>query len=431
VFRAARWRLVVSYTLILSVLLCGLSVTVYIVYQKGLFTDADQSLQLFTNAYAKRIGANALFTDRTCYLSGKKAPPARLPDFFKYTLEDCHGRVVKQTPPFSSGAAPHALLVALLNHKSGLETIRRAGHYWRVDTIPVTGINRKLVGELQLYQQADSELDALHRLQFALLVGGFGSLLLASGAGFLLADRTLRPIKSAFDHERRFIADASHELRTPLALIRTSAEMAARSIENLDEDDAALLHDIVGEADRMSLLVTDLLTLARVDNSEIEMHKDPIDVTSVAQVANRDIMSLAQQRGVNIRVRVGTPRIVLGDELRLRQLMLILLDNAIKYCKPGGIVETRVSGDEQSVTLTVIDTGIGISREALPHIFDRFYRADKARTHTTGGVGLGLSIARWIVTQHDGSIRINSKPGMGTRVRVRLPTAEMAGAEIA
>jgi len=232
------------------------------------------------------------------------------------------------------------------------------------------------------------------------------------------------PIRIAFRRQQDFVADASHELRTPLTLIRANAEMIARHPELPVSANADLLEDILAETDRLSRLVNDLLVLARADAGQEGLNIVDLALDDLVRETARQFASLAEKRGLTLSVFANQPVKVRGDVAKLRQLLVILLDNAVKYTPAGGEITVRCqrspSGGRLPVTLTVSDTGPGIAPEHLPHIFERFYRADKARTHD-GGAGLGLAIAHWIVTAHKGKIQATSTLGQGTTFTVQLP----------
>jgi heavy metal sensor kinase len=227
-------------------------------------------------------------------------------------------------------------------------------------------------------------------------------------------------LERSFAEVRRFTADASHELRTPLAALRTEVEVALGKPLGLD-DHRQLLGNLLEELGRLSRLTDQLLALSRRD-AGVE-HFDPATVGLHALVASvvDALRPLAEVKRVGLRLDAEGPVQVTGDEGQLRQVFINLLDNALKYTPEGGVVTVRVGPRGQGGTVVVEDTGIGIAPEHLPHVFDRFYRVDKARSRAEGGTGLGLSIARSIVTAHGGTIELASAPGQGTTCTVTLP----------
>jgi two-component system, OmpR family, sensor kinase len=226
-------------------------------------------------------------------------------------------------------------------------------------------------------------------------------------------------VESALDAQRRFVADASHELRTPLTTIRSNAGLLNQFPEVTAEDRQAALLQIDQETARMSRLVHELLTLARADSGH-ELPRERVELTLLVEdvVSQARLLSRGRHR---IEWEIGPGAEVEGNPDALRQLALLLLDNAVKYSPAGGRISVRLGDDDGRVRLDVADTGIGIAPEELPHIFERFYRADVSRQ--AGGAGLGLSIARWIAEQHGASIEVASTPGQGSTFTVLLPRA--------
>ncbi|MGH2442076.1 MAG: sensor histidine kinase [Chloroflexota bacterium] len=266
------------------------------------------------------------------------------------------------------------------------------------------------------------EESALAELRILLFFGGALGLLLAAVASLFLADRALVPISQAFARQRQFTADASHELRTPLALIRANAEMLYRHESTATSPDGELVGEIIRETEHLNRMVGDLLTLARADTESLKLISKPLDFRNLVSGVHEDLQTIATSRGISTNVSLDGRVMVLGDETRLRQLLLILLDNALKYTDSGGEVKVSVRKEDGRARLVVSDTGIGIPPKDLPHIFERFYRVDRAREHESGGTGLGLAIARWIVQAHHGSIKVDSESGRGSRFQVDLPT---------
>jgi signal transduction histidine kinase len=250
-----------------------------------------------------------------------------------------------------------------------------------------------------------------------LLVGGLIALLGAVGAGTVYAQRALVPIRESLRRQREFAADASHELRTPLAVIRSSVDHLER---HRDEPVGAVgdaVKDIRDEVEHLTAMVGDLLLLARTDSGAIELERHPVDLAESAEAAVTALTPIAIERGIRL-VFDPVPAPTTGDAQRLRQLVTILIDNALKYSRAGSTVTVSVGRDGGSARLTVDDEGPGIRAEDLPHVFDRFWRAQGA---PTGGTGLGLAIARWVVEQHAGTIAATNRPTGGARFDVRIP----------
>jgi signal transduction histidine kinase len=228
-------------------------------------------------------------------------------------------------------------------------------------------------------------------------------------------------LEAAFQKIIQFTADASHELRTPVALIRTTAEVSVRIPRSAEEYKEAL-QQILLEAERTSGLIEDLMTLARADSGAETLRHDTLDLRQSIREACLGGKTLAEQREITFEWQIPDHEVrVKGDHGALRRLFLILIDNALKYTSNGGRVSVSLDQANGFATGEIQDTGIGIAPEDLPNIFERFYRADKARSRETGGAGLGLSIARWIAEAHQAEIRVESSPGEGAIFRVRIP----------
>jgi signal transduction histidine kinase len=230
-------------------------------------------------------------------------------------------------------------------------------------------------------------------------------------------------LENSFIALRRFTADASHELKTPLTVLRAGVERAITT-PNLPQDTLATLEETLQEIKRMTELVEALLTLARADEGIAPLHREPVDLREIVEEARETGELLAEEAGVRMEVATPVePVVVSVDATRIRQLILNLLTNAVKYTPAGGSVRLRLGPANGKLTVSVADTGIGIAPGDLPHIFDRFWRADSARTRTgeRPGAGLGLAICKWIAEAHGGRIDVVSRPGRGTTFTVTLP----------
>jgi heavy metal sensor kinase len=229
-------------------------------------------------------------------------------------------------------------------------------------------------------------------------------------------------LEAAFQKITRFTADASHELRTPLAVMRTTAEVALRAPHGSEQ--RAALEQIVAELERTTQLVENLLLIAKADSGAVELQKRPLDLVEAAREACIEAGVLARVKGLRLSAELPSEGVwVEGDRDALRRLFLILLDNAVKYTPAGGALTVSVGRVNGVAIGSVRDTGIGIASEHLPYVFDRFYRADRARARAEGGAGLGLAIGRWIAEAHGGQVRVESEPTRGSFFYVELPHA--------
>ncbi|MDX2042595.1 MAG: ATP-binding protein [Acidobacteriota bacterium] len=229
-------------------------------------------------------------------------------------------------------------------------------------------------------------------------------------------------LQAAFERQKQFTSDASHELRTPLAVMRGDMEIALRR-ERSPEEYQRVLGSNLEEIVRLTRLIEDLLMLARADSGRVELRCEPVDLNKLCQQMADYITPLAQQRDQTLSYDSPNAEITVNADLqRIKQMLLNLLDNAIKYTPPGGSVTLGLKTENNQAIVTVADTGRGIPAEDLPHIFERFFRRSaKTSDRTAAGFGLGLSIVKWIVDSHDGQIEINSQQGAGTTFIVKLP----------
>ena len=242
--------------------------------------------------------------------------------------------------------------------------------------------------------------------ELAVLVGSFNEL--------------LSRLDQSFESMRRFVADASHELRTPISVIRGEADVALTKDRSTAEYKQSLAI-VLDESRRLSRLVDDLLNLARADAGHVKLQVQDFYLNDLLSDCCRSVQTLAAARNIAVECRPGADLQFRGDEELLRRLVMNLLDNAIRYTPPGGTVEAALESEDDRVRIRVADTGIGIPEEAAPHIFERFYRADKARSRQDGGFGLGLAIVKWIAESHNGAVELSSRKGGGSAFTVTLP----------
>jgi heavy metal sensor kinase len=233
-------------------------------------------------------------------------------------------------------------------------------------------------------------------------------------------NRMIHRLDEAFQNSKRFVADASHELRTPLTVLRGELETLVEG-ERLSDAVRERLGSVLEEVDRLAKVVEGLLTLSRLDAGEAQREWVQLDLAQLT-VSTADQMSLlAEDKEISIRCTTPAPVFVRGDRTRLKQVIVNLLDNAIKYTPRLGTITLRVYTQDGRACLQVADTGIGIPSDVLPHVFDRFFRADQARSRDLGGAGLGLAIVRSICAAHGGRVGVDSVEGRGSQFRVELP----------
>jgi heavy metal sensor kinase len=347
--------------------------------------------------------------------------------------------------------------------RSSITTQQPNGVPLRVLTLPVEAGGKTYI--VQLAYPLDDFYEALDRFRRILFLTSPLLLLLASAGGYWLSRRALAPVdqvtrearsisaqnlssrlavprtgdelqrlsetlngmlerlEQAFRRITQFTADASHELRTPVALMRTRAEITLRKARS-QEEYRDTLRQILEDLQRTSSLIENLMLLARADSGAEALERARINMVENVEQACLAGRALADAKGISLHVELPeSPVWIEGDANSLRRLFLILLDNAVKYTPPQGRITVSLSASDGSAVAEVRDTGIGIAAQDLSHIFERFFRADRARSRETGGAGLGLSIGKWIAEGHGGTISAQSKPGEGSVFQVRIPLA--------
>ena len=311
------------------------------------------------------------------------------------------------------------------------ETVPGPGGPVRVMTIPIKGHGQRgdVVAIAQAAQSRRAVLDPVERLGSVLVLTGLGALVLAAAGGLFMSRRAMRPVQEAFGRQRTFIADASHELKTPLTLIRADAEVLSRGLGDPEQaaDNRELIEDLLGETDRMSAVLSDLLLLARLDADKISVSREPFDLAIVLTEASERFAARAVDEGKNLEVEHSGKLPARGDAERTDQILAALLDNALRFTPPEGTITVGGEATDKRIKATVTDTGPGIPPESLDRIFERFYRADtysaaRTRGPSGGGTGLGLAIARDLARAQGGELVAENVSGGGTRFALTLPS---------
>lgn len=417
-FRRVRLRLVAVNAVVFFLILSVFGAVLYGYMQHRLFAQVDNLL---------RTRSPYSFQDATPgtmpffgHWNSADQDQTTLPTIF--LLWDTGGHLVGQFPETffvqnQLGSLSHHLT------PSRPWTTRVDHHYFRVITFQMeqqllAGPN--MTGTLQVLRNVDREVEMLHDLRVVILFGIALGGMVAVLAGLFLANRAFIPIRRSWDKQQQFVSDASHELRTPLAAVQAQAELLLHHPDHTVEEESQPISAIYHEARRMSKLVDQLLTLARSGSNQLQIQPEATLLDQVVTDVVNQLRPLCELKQVTLEAECPDPVPCEVDKERFHQLLLILLDNALKYTPEHGQIRIACSRHGRMVNLSVQDTGEGIATEDLPLVFDRFYRGDKVRTNSDGGVGLGLSIAKWIVEAHGGKIAVESKIAEGTTVRVTL-----------
>jgi len=416
-FEALRWRLTAWYVFVFAVVFAVVGVIVFAWASHRFDRDVDSRIRAVSDEARTVVASedNIANGDADIRRVLAEASLSGSADVFVLLLG----------PNGDIAANPSDVPTQGLPDRASVEEAKRRGDDWsgysvgtqdlRVRTTAVYH-DGMLIGFVQAGKSVEDRDASLRTLVITIVGGGLSGLALATIGGLFVAGIALLPVKRSYNRQREFVADASHELRTPLAVIRVNAESAAGS-----PSAAEAMGDIADEAAYMTRLLDDLLLLAGSDREGIDLTLSRVDLADIVRRTAHATSGLAETSGIDLKVDAPVPLPVDVDAERIRQVVLILLDNALKYSSRGGSIVLRATRSGDEAVVTVSDTGIGIGPEDIDRVFDRFYRVDKARSRAIGGAGLGLSIAREIVDAHHGQLKLESDLGRGTTVTLRLP----------
>jgi signal transduction histidine kinase len=412
---ALRLRLTAWYVVTLGLILTLLGAGLFVVVRRQFGRQLDVSLHESTLELerAARIREQESRSARGAVVDA--VDELHIPDRQLYLL-DSLGRPVK--PPVADAWIREAARDAVARGAVDRRREARHDHTLRLHAERFTLTSGATMAAVVVADQVELED------QYAALIVTFGSaafaaLVLVAAGGYFLSGKSMEPVERNIAHMRRFMADAAHELRTPVAVMRTTAEVTLQQTR-ADEAYRSALGVVEREAERLSGIVDDLLTLARADAGERPVQRRRVYLDDIALDAVDAAEALATAKGVRLEVGAFEEAAVDADPTLVRQLVMNLLQNAIKFTPEGGHVKVDVTAGDGHPTLVIADTGVGIAPEHLPHVFERFYRADQARVRAEG-TGLGLAIARWVADVHDATIHLTSTIGTGTRVDVMFP----------
>ncbi|HLG50200.1 MAG TPA: HAMP domain-containing sensor histidine kinase [Chloroflexota bacterium] len=463
-----RARLTLWFTAVLAIAMILFGALVYALLNGELHADVDASVE----NKAHDAALSVRYENQQFFVPTRvRVPESQFRAPTLYTeIRDIHGEVVWRSDTLQGSDLP-ASAATLASAKAGtpvIETVFQAGQAVRLYTAPIL-VNGRVVGYVQVGRNLADIDAALKQLRLWLVVSIVIALAAAGGGGWLLAHAALRPIdqiiqaaraigqaqrldrrlptppvadeighlaatfnemldrlEAAFVAQQRFVADASHELRTPLTTIQGNVEFLLRNPDMPAAERIEALNDVADEASRMARLVNGLLALARADAGR-HLERRPVELRAIIENCFHHAQALARPRTINVELalnRLEPGARVMADPDRLGELFTILLDNAVKYNRPNGLVRLTARTEGRTHRISVSDTGRGIAPEDLPHVFERFYRSPHARSED--GTGLGLAIARWIASEHNARITVESVPDVGSTFTVTLPALEPA-----
>ena len=409
-----RWRLTLGYAGIFALILVFLAVAAVAGFSRELTNQQDTLL----TQEAKDQSRNLLDDEHREVLAEGSAE-------YSWVALDPNGHITARDPTAARfgtlGLPSKALAREALQEDEGVSaTIRGPQGKVRVVSLPMRE-SGEVIGVIQYARSLDGVRQTIDRLLLVLIplaLGGLGAALLG---GLYMAGRAMRPARQSFERQRAFVADASHELKTPLTLIRADAEMVLFR-DHLNEEDRKLLDHALAETDRMGAVLSDLLLVARLDAGKVDLAEKPFDLAALLSEEAERFGARAASKGVRLEVLTPDELTARGDVKRTGQALAVLFDNAVRFTPSGGSIAVHGRSDDRWAEASVADTGPGISPDDLPRVFDRFYRAEAARTRSKGGgTGLGLSIARDLVRAQGGDLLAERPRNGGAVFRLRLP----------
>lgn len=433
-FNKLKWKLASLNVLVTGLILLTMAAAVFLFLRANIISQSQQAIELMTQQVAGLaiVGPGSLGELQLAaaygpfvVLGDADSRPLTLDGGSGLTGEQLN-ELYQQAQAISSELVQHQTIVtpdgnvlAMVSSRPEYRLLRAGGRTFRCGIAPQleTGSTYYVFQDLR---QEQAQLWSMGLTLAVIVLVALGLTLLG---GLFLAARALRPVRAAWQKQREFVADASHELRSPLAALRCSLDVLLDEPAGVPEDKQLYLRGVTEETDRMTVLVDELLLLARADSGATPLLREPTRPDEQARIAVHLMEVLAAKKSIELRLQGDACPMVLGDGERLRQVFVQLLDNAIKYTAPGDHVTVVTATLRDRAVIEVRDDGMGIPLEHQEKIFERFYRVDRARTPGTGGHGLGLPIARWIVQQHGGTLTVRSTPGEGSVFTVSLPAA--------
>ncbi len=419
--RGFGWRLLLAYLTVMAVIFGASAAAVYLFFVHSLYQQVDN--RLLTLAQSAAPSLTTVKLEGGEHLDNRAVIPWQ--DLFRRNRQSLSWFNEKGNELAKQGS-----IQVNLPLRVGILTLPR--DRIRTFTIPVYSRqleqpDLKLEGYIRASESMSEIEDVINWLRWGFGVGGVVALALTGVGGVWLVNESLKPTRQSFEQLKQFTADASHELRSPLTAIKTSIDVILKHPERIHPKDARKLSAIASATNQMIRLVEDLLLLARstaVNPVLSSVELKPILLNKVLQDLIALLEPQAQSRKIVLTSSLTPGLVVLGDTSKLNRLFSNLLENALQYTPQGGTVALTLGRVNRFVIVSIEDTGIGIAPERLKSVFQRFWRADRARSYRSGGQGLGLSIAQAIAQQHDGEITVNSKEGAGSCFRVRLPLVE-------
>ena len=427
-FKKLRNKLLIVNTLIIAALVLGSFSVIYIMTARNVNREVEQKLDRAINMHKEPKPKNNKndLKDKDMFKPNGDKPPEFLephdnaPFSLTFTvITDSEGNIEKTNIPFILYEDFYSDKMYNIIHDADNEgRIRTNNGYWAYKVSPLD------TGYVTAFTEFQAEHAILRNLFLILLLVGIFALTAAFLISLFSANRSIRPVEESYNRQKQFVADASHELKTPLTTINTNVDVLLSHPESAIGDERKWLDYIKTESERMTKLTNDLLYLAKLDHNDGEVMMSRVSFSEAAESVILLMEAVIFENDVNLTYDITPDLYVNGSSEQLKQLVMILLDNAVKYTPKSGDIKITLTRDSSDAVFTILNTGEGISDEAQKQIFERFYREDKSRARESGGYGLGLAIARAIVTACKGSIGVESKKNEYTKFMVKIPMAK-------
>lgn len=413
-FKKLRNRLLVINTLIITALILGSFSLIYITASR----DIERGIQAKLDRNVNFVHSKRMIKPPPNEKLRHDDEQDKAPFSLTFTVEtNKNGEIEKVNMPFELNDDFYSTKMEKIIKETAVGEIKSDNAFWAYKTIEIDS------GYVTAFTEIQSEHTMLRNLFLILLVIGLIAITLAFLIGFILANRSIRPIEDSYNKQKQFVADASHELKTPLTTINTNVDVLLSHPDSKIGEEKKWLEYIKTESERMTKLTNDLLYLARLDYNDDNVIMHRVSFSEAVESVILLIEAVIFENNVNLSYDIASDLYVNGSNGQLKQIVMILLDNAIKYTPETGDITIKLKQDSGDALLTVHNTGAGISEEAQTQIFERFYREDKSRARESGGHGLGLAIAKAVVKQCRGSIKVNSKKNEYAEFTVRIPLA--------
>lgn len=440
-------KMTLWYGILTTILMMLLLIITYLWLSKSMYGDLEDKI---------REAAEQVATDLSPGNSDKIKIPTdySLPNDKMITIIDKNGTVLLDNTNLSWISKETYLTNGFWNKTVGSQE-------WLIyDKMIVRSKNHDFIAVVRVCTLKNKTASMILSISFVMIAGGILFIALATCGGFFIAAKSLKPIfkiiktaqeiengdfskrisgiaskdevgilvtafnsmlenlEASFNREKQFAADASHELRTPVAIIMNSSEQLIRNAKNKCQDSLEVYEEILLESKHMERIISQLLSLVRGQSGKYKINMEKIELCEIISIVIEQLEEFANKKGINILFTKDKNIFLEADQTLIIQLFLNIIENSIKYSKPNGFVKMYIIENSNEIKIEISDNGIGISEEDLPHIFERFYRADKSRDRT--GTGLGLSIVKWIVDVHNGTINVESKLNEGTKFVIKL-----------